>query len=93
MQQKVDSKASDSDIKTLLDKLKDDRKALQEAQERSMEKIRTILTPTQQAKWVLSMGRGMGKWDGQKKGEWKKDGKDGGDHAAKPAAPDAPANQ
>ncbi len=93
LQQKVDSKASDSDITAALDKLKEDRKALQEAQERSMEKTRTILTPIQQAKWVLSMGRGMGKWDGKKKGEWKKDGKDRGDDAAKPAPDAAPADK
>ncbi|HTA77424.1 MAG TPA: Spy/CpxP family protein refolding chaperone [bacterium] len=94
LQQKVDSKASDSDITAALDKLKEDRKALQEAQERSMEKMKSILTPTQQAKWVLSMGRGMGmgKWDRKKKGEWKKDSKDGGDDAAKPAPEAAPAN-
>jgi Spy/CpxP family protein refolding chaperone len=93
LQQKVDTKASDSDIKALLDKLKEDRKTLQDTQERSMEKFRMILTPTQQAKWVLSMGRGpMGQWDGKKKGDWKEHKKDGGDDgSAKPAPNDAPA--
>jgi Spy/CpxP family protein refolding chaperone len=92
LQQKVDSKASDSDIKDLLEKLKADRKQIQDAQERSMEKIKTILTPTQQAKWVLMMGHGAagrGKWEG-KRGDWKKnhDGQDGGD-SAKSAPADA----
>ena len=78
LQQKVDIKASDSDIKTLLDKLKEDHKIVQDAQERSMDKMRTILNPTQQAKWVLSMRDRMGAWGrrgwGQKKDDGKKDG-------------------
>ncbi|HXL73678.1 MAG TPA: Spy/CpxP family protein refolding chaperone [bacterium] len=92
LQQKVDMKASDSDIKTLLDKLKDDQKQMEQVQENSMDKMRTILTPTQQAKWVLSMHRGPmghGKWDG-KKGDWKKR-QDGGDNdAAQPTPGEAP---
>jgi len=93
LQQKVDQKASDSDLKSLLDKLEKDRKQIQEVQQNSMDKIRMILDPTQQAKWVLSMRRGSmghGRWDGKKKGEWKKH-KDG-DADAKSATSDVPAN-
>jgi len=93
LQQKVDSKASDSDIKDALDKLSADHKSMQAAQDNSMDKIREILTPMQQAKWVLTMRRGMmdHKWNGKKKGDWKKN-KDGGDDADAPAPADAPAN-
>lgn len=89
LQQRVDTKASGSDIKDLLDKLLSDRKQLQAAQDNFMDKIRTILNPTQQAKWVLSMHRGPmdGQWGG-KKGDWKKHKKDGGDNAAAKSAPD-----
>lgn len=92
LQQKVDQKDSDSDIKTLLDKLEKDHKQMQEVQQNSMDKIRTILNPTQQAKWVLAMRRGpmgRGGWDGKKKDGWKKH-KDS-DVDAKSAQSDAPA--
>jgi Spy/CpxP family protein refolding chaperone len=93
LQQKVDIKASDSDIKALLDKLKDDHKQIQDTQERSMDKIRAILSPTQQAKWVLTMQRGMmhRQWDGKKKGDWKKH-KDNGEADVAPTPADTPAD-
>ena len=59
-----------------------------------MDKIRSILTPTQQAKWVLMMNHGPmghGKWDGKKKGDWAKH-KNDGDGSADDAKPDAPAD-
>lgn len=93
LQQKVDEKASASDLKSLLDKLEKDHKQMQEVQQNSMDKIRMILDPIQQAKWVLSMRRGSmghGGWDGKKKGEWKKH-KDS-DADAKSAPADVPAN-
>jgi Spy/CpxP family protein refolding chaperone len=92
LQQKVDTKASDSDIKDALDKLSADHKSMQTAQDNSMDKIREILTPIQQAKWVLTMRHSMmdHKWGGKKKGDWKKH-KDGGDDAAaQPAPADTP---
>lgn len=94
LQQKVDQKAPDSDLKSLLDKLEKDHKQMQEVKQNSMDKIRMILDPTQQAKWVLSMRRGpmsQGGWDGKKKGDWKKHKKDG-DTDAKPTPADAPAD-
>jgi Spy/CpxP family protein refolding chaperone len=94
LQQKVDIKASDSDIKDLLDKLENDHKQMQQVQDNFMDKIRSILNPTQQAKWVLSMRHGMmdHKWGDKKRGDWKKH-KDGGDDAtAKPAPANAPAD-
>lgn len=66
LKQKVDTKASDSAVKGTLDALSADRKAMQSDREKFMEKIRTILTPTQQAKFVLGMkargGEMMKKW-------------------------------
>jgi hypothetical protein len=45
-----------------------------------MEKNRDILTPTQQAKWVLMMGRDMqgGMWGGKRGEHEKGDGPDDG---------------
>ncbi len=97
LQQKVDSKASDADIKALLDKLKADHKLVMDTQERSMDKIRTILNPTQQAQMVLMMMRGpMGQgWGGMKKGDWKKHkgGKEDDTANPAPAADEAPADK
>jgi Spy/CpxP family protein refolding chaperone len=91
LQQKVDTKASDSDIKALLDKLKEDHKTVQDAQERSMDKMRTILNPTQQAKWVLSMRDRMGAWGRRGWDHKKDDGKKDGVKKHKKAAQDADA--
>ena len=93
LQQKVDTKASDSDIKTLLDKLKEDHKTVQDAQERSMEKMRTILNPTQQAKWVLSMRDRRGAWGRRGWDKKKDDGNgDGVKKHKKPAAQPTPSD-
>lgn len=91
LQQKVDTKASDSDIKDLLDKLEKEHKQMQQVQDNFMDKIRMILNPTQQAKWVLSMRHGMmnRQWDGKKKGNMKKH-KDGGDKGGDQPAPATP---
>jgi Spy/CpxP family protein refolding chaperone len=66
LQQKVDAKASDSELKDLLDKLQKDRESVESARKKMVDGMRDILTPTQQAKMVLSMkGKGrqmMGKW-------------------------------
>jgi Spy/CpxP family protein refolding chaperone len=66
LQQKVDSKASDGEIKKVLDALSADRQKLESARREIEDQLKTILTPTQQAKFVLSMkerGREMmGKW-------------------------------
>ncbi len=88
LQQKVDTKASDSDITNVLDKLKSDRKQLREAQENSMERMRSILTPMQQAKMVLMMKDKMG----ERMGGWKKDGDKPADAAPDQNATPAPNN-
>ena len=66
LQKKVDAKASDADLKKVLDSLSDDRKNLEAARQKMVDQIREILTPLQQAKFVLAMReRGekmMGKW-------------------------------
>ena len=76
LQQKVDSKASDSDLKNLLDKLQKDKDGLTAARKKVVDQMRDILTPTQQAKMVLSMkqrGRRMaGKWGKNFKNKMKK---------------------
>ncbi len=89
LQQKVDAKASDADIKKLLDKLETDNKQMQAGREKMKDQLRAILTPTQQAKMVLGM-RKMGMMERWKDHHgWKKDGKDGaakgGDDDNKPA--------
>ena len=90
LQQKVDTKASDGDVKKLLDKLEADQKEMQAGREKMKDQLRAILTPTQQAKMVLGMRKmGMGmmeRWKGRH--GLKKDGKDGspagGDGNAQP---------
>ena len=80
LQQKIDTKASDADIKKLLDKLDAEQKEMQTSHEKMKDQLRSILSPTQQAKLVLVMRkRGMGMmehWTGRH--GWKKDGKAGG---------------
>ena len=80
LQQKVDLKASDADVKKLLDKLDGEQKEMQTAHEKMKDQLRSILSPTQQAKMVLGMRKmGMGMmehWKGHH--GWKKEGKDGG---------------
>lgn len=80
LQQKVDMKASDGDIKKLLDKLDGEQKQMQASRDKMKDQLRSILTPTQQAKMVLGMRQmGMGmmeKWKGRHGG--KMGGKKGG---------------
>ncbi len=83
LKQKVDSKASDGDLKKVLDSLRADQKKMQEDRQKLQDKLRSILTPTQQAKFVLGMrekGREMlGKWSKQ----WKN--RKAGNKGQKPA--------
>ncbi len=60
LQQKVDQKASDGDLRKLLDKLDAESREMQAGREKMKAQLRSILTPTQQAKFVLGMrGKGM----------------------------------
>ena len=63
---KVDSKASDAEIKTILDNLQAEKKKMEAKQDSFTEQAKTILTPTQQAKFLLQMKghgmRGRGMW-------------------------------
>ena len=52
---KVDSKASDGEIKALLDSLSAGKKKLQAKRDGFIDQVKTILTPTQQAKLLLEM--------------------------------------
>lgn len=71
---KVDSKASDDEIKTLLDNLLAEKKSMQAKQQSFIDEARTILTPAQQAKFLLKgMVPGMGGWGGH--GMWGHRGK------------------
>lgn len=87
LQQKVDMKASDGDIKKLLDKLDTEHKQMTDSREKMKDQLRSILTPTQQAKMVLGMhmrGRGMmNRWKGHN--GWKKDGKGADGKKGQPA--------
>ena len=54
--------AKDPEVKEVLEKFKSDRKILEEAQAKLMDRLSAILTPTQEAKAILEMdkrGRGM----------------------------------
>jgi Spy/CpxP family protein refolding chaperone len=86
LQQKVDTKASDADVKKVLDALSTDRKNMEAGRQKMEDSVREILDPTQQAKLVLSMkdrGREMlGKWMGKWRHDGKGDGKDGADKGA-----------
>jgi Spy/CpxP family protein refolding chaperone len=86
LQQKVDTKASDADVKKVLDALSTDRKSMEAGRQKMEDSVREILDPTQQAKLVLSMKdrgrRMMGKWKGKWHHDGKGDGKDGGDKGA-----------
>jgi Spy/CpxP family protein refolding chaperone len=60
LQQKIDTKAAASDLKDLLDQLQKDRQDLQASREKLTDQLRDILSPEQQAKFVLDMrNRGM----------------------------------
>jgi len=72
LQQKVDTKASDVDLKKALDVLSGDRKAMEANRQKMEDQLRQILTPFQQAKWVLSMRMGGGQM-----GNWMQHRKDG----------------
>jgi Spy/CpxP family protein refolding chaperone len=69
--QKMKAGAGDGDLKSILDKIDQDRKNLDAARQQNMEALRGILTPTQQAKAYLAMAkRGMARM-----GHWKKGGR------------------
>ena len=55
----VDKKASDAELTTSLNTLDADRKAMQAQQQKHIDAMRAILTPTQQAKMALKLGEHM----------------------------------
>ncbi len=84
IKRKLRDGAGDDVLKPLLDKLAADHEALQAKRKANMDKMRAILTPTQQAKFLVGMmGRmGRGGWGGPD-GKWdRKDGRKGGDKMA-----------
>ena len=85
LRQKVDMKTSDSEIKKLLDALSADRDKIEEGRRKMEKNLREILTPTQQAKFLMGMrARGMEmmhRWKGMKGRPNKKaEGKGGHSH-------------
>jgi Spy/CpxP family protein refolding chaperone len=66
---KIDSKASDDTIKSLLDNLSAEKKKLQAKREDFINQAKQILTPTQQAKFLLAM-KGHGRWGRGHRGGW-----------------------
>jgi Spy/CpxP family protein refolding chaperone len=92
----VDKKASDKDLSAAIEGIKADHKAIEEQQKKHREAMAALLTPMQQAKFILSMGAmgermmgggmGMHKWghdddDDHDKGKGKD--KDDDDHDEK----------
>jgi Spy/CpxP family protein refolding chaperone len=71
---KVDSKASDDQIKTLLDNLSAQKKKMQAKREEFINQAKGILTPTQQAKFLLAM-KEHGRWGHE--GGWGKNKEEG----------------
>jgi Spy/CpxP family protein refolding chaperone len=77
----VDKKASDKDLSAAIESIKADHKAIEEQEKKHREAMAALLTPMQQAKFILSMGE-MGEhmmhgMMGGKGGDWKeKWGKD-----------------
>jgi Spy/CpxP family protein refolding chaperone len=65
----VGKKAKDEALTQALDKLKQDREAMRAQEAKHREAIAAILTPLQQAKMALRMGRGRGAWG---EGRWGK---------------------
>ena len=91
LQQKVDAKASDADLKKVLGTLSADRKNLDSARQKMEDQVRGILTPTQQAKFVLGLnnkGKQMMKkmWN-QRHGKGKGPGNDSGNPPSDSNAP------
>jgi Spy/CpxP family protein refolding chaperone len=89
LKQKVDAKASDGDLKKVLDALSADRKTMEANRQKMEDKVRHILTPLQQAKMVLGMqargGQMMEKWMQNHKGGKNKAGdNEGGDSGNAP---------
>ncbi len=83
----VDKKAKDEALTQALDKLKKDGEAIRKEQAKHREAIAGILTPLQQAKMALRMGRGHGGWGkgkacASKDGKGPKPGDDKGDQPA-----------
>lgn len=73
LQNKRKAKASDADLKTTLDALAADRQDMQVARQKLQDQIREILTPEQQAKFVLdkkeNVKQSFQKWNSQKDGK------------------------
>ena len=71
LQLKVDAKAPEEEIKTLLDALQEDRKNLEAHRRQFEDQLLTLLSPTQQALFVLDITGGplegpwMNPWGGQ----------------------------
>jgi Spy/CpxP family protein refolding chaperone len=62
LQQKVDAKAGDEDIKTILVNLDDEKNKLANVRDSFEDKLDNLLTPTQEAKFLLAK-TGHNKWE------------------------------
>ena len=85
---KVDSKASDSEIKKVLEALSADQKKIQAGRGKMKEQLSAILTPSQRAKMLLEMERRGG--EGMRGMMWRRMGgmKDRDSDGEKPPAQD-----
>ncbi len=74
----VDSNASKSELTSTMEKLSNDQKALRSSQEKFQDKLKSILTPKQQAQMILfkggHRGGGFGCQNRGGKGSWGKPG-------------------
>lgn len=81
LHEQLEAKASDAELKGTLNKLEKDGDALRAAELKHRDKVKAILTPTQQAKIALWMGMKMkhqmeGKWEHKDKDEDSEEGEE-----------------
>jgi Spy/CpxP family protein refolding chaperone len=63
---KLKAKASDKELKVLLDALDADHQKIENARKSVMDQLRTILTPTQQAQSIVALEKRMENWKDKK---------------------------
>jgi Spy/CpxP family protein refolding chaperone len=76
----LEKKASDSELSAAIGALKQDKKAMQDQEEKHLATVQAILNPTQQAKMALWMMDKKGRAGREMMRKWKKDHKDSKDH-------------
>jgi hypothetical protein len=75
LKEQVDAKASDSDVKSTLDDLKKNHEDMEKQEEKHHDEVSSILSPTQQAKFMLMMREKHEKGEHHGKGKKEKPAK------------------